>query len=133
MYPHFIGYAPLVPAVKAERSANGWAGKGSARAVTEGTQVYAARLGFGPPGLTFRVDVAQPYGSIDADVINIVHSRCAMYGGYPKQLIGAHQYSTFMGGEALSLLADLVFRTNAKVKENPSMGVLFQPFGAYGK
>jgi hypothetical protein len=83
--------------------------------------------------LTYRVDISKSYGSTDADVINTLYNKCPIYGGYPKHLIDAHQYSTFMGGEALSLLADLVVRTKMKVKEDPSMNVLFQPFGAFGK
>lgn len=132
-YPRFVGYAPLLPIVRAERKSYGWARQRSAGTITVGTQIFAARFGFGPPGLTYRVDVSKSYGSTDDDVINTLYNKCPMYGGYPKNLIDAHQYCTFLGGEALSLLADLVARTGTKVKEDPSMSVLFQPFGAFGK
>jgi len=73
------------------------------------------------------------WGSNNDDVINDVYSKCQLYGGYPKALIDAHQYSAFLGSDKLLLLADLVVRTGLTVKEQPSLGVLFQPFGAFGK
>jgi hypothetical protein len=131
-YPTFVGYAGLMPALRSERDAYGTDGRTS-RAITEATGVFAVRFGFGPPGLTYRVDVSKSYGSSDEDVLNTVYDRCVFQGGYPRDLIDAHQNSSFIGGEALVLLADLVVRTGATVKEDPTMSILFQPFGAYGK
>ncbi len=136
VYPTFVGYAPLLPALKAERQAYERLKARKTRAsedITAGTELFAARFGFGPPGLTFRVDVSKSWGSSDEDVINDVYNKCQIYGGYPKPLIDAHHYSTFLGGDALMLLADLAVRANLRVKEEPSMSVLFQPFGAFGK
>lgn len=132
-YPTFVGYTSLLSAFRAESNAYARTGGRLPEDITAGTEIFAARFGFGPPGLTFRVDVSKSWGSTDSDVINDVYSKCQMYGGYPKPLIDAHQYSSFLGGEALNLLADLVVRTNLRVKERPSMDVLFQPFGAFGK
>ncbi|WKZ42016.1 MAG: DNA double-strand break repair nuclease NurA [Anaerolineales bacterium] len=132
-HPSFVGYAPLMKVLEKERSRLDELKMRSAGDLTAGTEIFAARFGFGPPGLTFRVDVSKTFGSSDADVINDVYSKCLITGGYPKPLIDAHHYSTFLSGDVLNLQADLVARTGYKIKEEPSMGVLFQPFGAFGK
>ena len=132
-YPTFVGYAPLLKALEQERLAYEHLNMRPPGDITQGTEVFAARFGFGPPGVTFRVDVSKCWGSDNDDVINDVYSKCQLYGGYPKALIDAHQYSAFLGSDKLLLLADLVVRTGLTVKEQPSLGVLFQPFGAFGK
>jgi len=132
-YPTFVGYAPLKAVLEAERSAYEQLNARPPGDITVGTELFAARFGLGPPGVTFRVDTSKCYGSLDQDIINDVHNKCQIYGGYPRPLIDAHQYSTFLGGEALNLLADLVVRTGLRVKEQPSMSVLFEPFGTFGK
>lgn len=132
-YPTFVGYAPLLKVLEKEREAFEELKMRPASDVTAGTEIFAARFGFGPPGLTFRVDVSKTFGSTDEDVINDVYSKCVITGGYPKPLIDAHHYSTFLSSDILNLQADLVARTGYKIKEEPSMGILFQPFGAFGK
>ena len=132
-YPTFVGYAPLMDVLKKERESYEELKIRPASGITSGTGVFAIRFGFGPPGLTFRVDVSKTFGSSDADVVNDVYSKCLMTGGYPKPLIDAHHYSTFLSSDILNLQADVVARTGYKIKEEPSLGVLFQPFGAYGK
>jgi NurA domain len=132
-YPTFVGYAPLLHALDTEHQAYEGVKTRALEDITAGTEIYAARFGFGPPGVTFRVDVSKSWGSNDQDVINDVYNKCQIYGGYPKPLIDAHHYSTFLGGDAMTLLADLAVRANLRMKEEPSMGVLFQPFGAFGK
>jgi hypothetical protein len=132
-YPTFVGYAPLLAVLEEERAAYDQGTMRAGSDVTAGTELYAARFGFGPPGLTFRVDVNKSGASTNDDVINDVYDKCPMYGGYPKPLIDAHHYSAFLGGDAITLLADLVVQTGIRVKEQPSLGVLFQPFGAFGK
>lgn len=129
----FIGYAPLLPVIKQERAAFEKLGMRAPSSVTAGTELYAARFGYGPPGLTFRVDVHKSRASTNDDIINNLYNRCQMYGGYPGPLIEAHQYSSFLPGDAQTLLTDLVVHTGLRVKEQPSMSVLFQPFGAFGK
>lgn len=132
-YPTFVGYAPLRHAIELERQGYEALNMRPARAVTEAEELYAVRFGFGPPGLTFRVDVNGSAAATKEDILNDVYFKTQIYGGYPRPLIDAHQYSSFMAGEALALLADLVVRTGIRIKEQPSMGVLFQPFGAFGK
>ncbi len=132
-HPYFVGFAPLMKTINKEREAYIKLKIRSAKDITAGTEVFAARFGFGPPGLTFRVDVYNTFGSTNEDVINDIYSKCRITGGYPKPLIDAHHYSTFLGGDILSLQADLVARTGLKIKEEPSLGILFQPFGAFGK
>ncbi|WP_129630253.1 DNA double-strand break repair nuclease NurA [Candidatus Oscillochloris fontis] len=132
-YPTFVGYAPLLQAIDLERQAYSDLKLRSANDITEAEEVYAVRFGFGPPGLTFRVDVTGSPAASKVDVLNDVYFNAQMVGGYPKPLIDAHQYSSFLPGEAMSLLADLVARTGIRTKEEPSMGILFQPFGAFGK
>ena len=131
--PAFVGYAPLLKAFEKEREEFDKLKMRPASDITAGTEIFAARFGFGPPGLTFRVDVSNTFGSTKEDVINDVYSKCVITGGYPKSLIDAHHYSTFLSGDILSLQADLVARTGLRIKEEPSMNVLFQPFGAFGK
>jgi hypothetical protein len=132
-YPTFVGYAPLMEVMEVERHAYEQQNMRAPEDITAGTEVFAARFGFGPPGITFRVDTSKSWGSTDVDIINDVYNKCQIYGGYPKPLIDAHQYSSFLGGEAVNLLADLVVRTNLRVKEQQSLGVLFEPFGSFGK
>lgn len=132
-YPTFVGYARLIEAIDREREAYEGLSVRAAKDITVGTEVFAVRFGFGPPGLTFRADISKSWGSTDEDVINDVYERCQLYGGYPRLLIDAHQYSAFLGAEKFGILADVVVRTGMRVKEEPSMSVLFQPFGAFGK
>ena len=132
-YPTFVGFSPLFNVIEQERAAYAQHNIRAGRDVTAGTELYAARFGFGPPGVTFRVDVNKSMGSTDADVINDVYNKCQIYGGYPRPLIDAHQYSQFLAGDAMTLLADLVVKTGLRAREQPSLGVLFQPFGAFGK
>lgn len=132
-YPTFVGYAPLLQAINTERQSYNYQSLRTASDITEGEEVYAVRFGFGPPGLTFRVDVSGSPAASKTEVLKDVYFNAQMVGGYPKPLIDAHQYSSFLSGEAISLLADLVVRTGIRIKEQPSMGILFQPFGAFGK
>ena len=132
-YPTFVGYAPLLQLIVQERAAYAQGTVRLGRDVTAGTELYAARFAFGPPSVTFRVDVSKSMASTDTDVINDVYNKCQIYGGYPRPLIDAHQYSTFLAGDAMMLLSDLVVRANLHVREQPSLGVLFQPFGSFGK
>jgi hypothetical protein len=56
-----------------------------------------------------------------------------LYGGYPMILIDAHRYSSFLGLDAMSIVADLAVRFGYKIQPEPSMEVLFQPFNAFAK
>jgi hypothetical protein len=132
-YPTFVGYAPLLDAIRKERESYEQSGVRAVEDLTEGTEIFAARFGFGPPGLTFRVDVSKSMGSTDSEIINDVYNKCQIYGGYPKPLIDAHQYSVIFGSDAIALLSDVAVRSGLRVKEEPSMDVLFRPFGSFGK
>lgn len=132
-FPTFVGYAPLLQVIEQERGAYMQGTVRAGRDVTAGTELYAARFAFGPPGVTFRVDVSKSMGSTDVDVINDVYNTCHIYGGYPRPLIDAHHYSAFLAGDGITLLSDLVVHTGLHVREQPSLEVLFQPFGAFGK
>lgn len=131
--PDFVGYAPLLSILKQEREAWQELGARPANTVTLGTELYAARFGYGPPGITFRVDVHKSRASTNDEIINDLYNKCQMYGGYPRPLIDAHQNSSFLPADVEILLTDLVVRTGLRAKEEPSMSVLFQPFGAFGK
>jgi hypothetical protein len=132
-YPTFVGFAPLFAALETERQGYRALNLRPASEISEAEEIYAVRFGFGPPALTFRVDVCGSPAAPKEDVLNDIYSKTQMYGGYPRPLIDAHHYSTFLPGDAVSILADLVVRTGIQIKEQPSMGVLFQPFGAFGK
>jgi hypothetical protein len=95
--------------------------------------MYAARFGFGPSSITFRVDLHNCRGKTADEVINDVYNYCRIYGGYPKPLIEAHQYSCFLFQDFQNILAQAAINLGAKPQEQPTMEVLFQPFGSFGK
>ena len=132
-YPKFVGYAKLLDALKKERAAYQTNNMRSPGEITAGHEVFAVRFGFMPPGVTFRVDVFRSLGHTTDDVINEVHNKCLIYGGYPRPLIDAHQYSCFQSSDKLSLLSEIAVQTGLRVKEEPSLEILFKPFGAFGK
>ncbi len=123
--PEFIGYAQLNDLLNEERSHDS---RRSAVSVAEA--VYAVRFSYAPLGLTFRVDVNSARGLIAREVLDNVFSCCRIYGGYPRPLIEAHQYSSFLYQDVQTLLADVIVRLGVRPHEQPSMEVLFQPFGA---
>ncbi|MCP9494114.1 MAG: DNA double-strand break repair nuclease NurA [Pyrinomonadaceae bacterium MAG19_C2-C3] len=123
--PEFIGYAQLDSFIAEERSDDS---RRSAVSVAEA--VYAVRFSYAPLGLTFRVDVNSAKGLIAGEVLDNVFSSCRIYGGYPRPLIEAHQYSSFLYQDVQTLLADVIVRLGVRPHEQPSMEVLFQPFGA---
>lgn len=123
--PGFIGYARLDELIKSERSDDS---RRSAVSVAEA--VYAVRYSYAPLGLTFRVDVNSAEGLLAPEVLDNVFSCCRIYGGYPRPLIEAHQYSSFLYQDVQTLLADVIVRLGVRPHEQPSMEVLFQPFGA---
>jgi hypothetical protein len=132
--PAFVGYMPLKEIIRAERDE--LVSQGIARRVediTMGNELFAARLGLGPPALTFRVDVKNSIRSTHSEVIESVFSDCQIHGCYPKPLIEAHQHSSFLYQDVQLLLADLVVRTGARPKERQSMDWLFAPVGSASK
>jgi hypothetical protein len=129
--PEFIGYAPLSKTIDKERQAVA-GGQQSLRSVQElsvAEEIYAVRFSYAPPGLTFRADVHSTLGCLAPEVLNQVYSRCQIYGGYPRPLIEAHQYSSFLYQELQLLLVDVIVGDGLRPQEEPSMDVLFQPFG----
>jgi hypothetical protein len=130
--PEFIGYAPLTQILETERQlAN--QNKKSLRSVQEisvAEEIYAVRFSYAPPGLTFRADIHSTLGCLPAEVLNKVYSRCQIYGGYPRPLIEAHQHSSFLYHDVQNLIVDVVVRLGLRPLEEPSMDILFQPFGA---
>jgi hypothetical protein len=130
--PGFVGYAPLTQALQQERqaaSANGQTVR-SVAAISVADQIFAVRFSYAPPALTFRADVHPALGLLPGEVLDRVYNRCQIYGGYPRPLIECHQYSSFMYQDVQSLLVDIVVRLGVRPQEEPSMEVLFQPFGA---
>lgn len=130
--PEFIGYVPLSQVLDQERllaSANGKSARRvSSLSVAE--QIFAVRFSYAPPGLTFRADVHPALGFLASEILDLVYSLCQIYGGYPRPLIEAHQYSSFLFQDVQSLLVDVIVRLGVRPQEQPSMEVLFQPFGA---
>jgi len=131
----FIGFLSLKDVVNQERkeTRSKQSGTKPRLRVTMAKEMYAARFGFGPLSLTFRVDVHNCKGKRASEVINDVYNYCRIYGGYPKPLIEAHQNSCFLFQDFQNLLADVAVRLGVKPEEQPSMEVLFQPFGSFGK
>jgi hypothetical protein len=129
--PAFIGYAPLTQILQQERQAAS-ANNQSLRpveAISVAEEIYAVRFSYAPPGLTFRIDIHPALGYLAPEVLDQVYSRCQIYGGYPRPLIEAHQYSSFLSQDMQSLLVDVIVRLGVRPQEEPSMDVLFQPFG----
>jgi hypothetical protein len=133
--PDFVGFVPLSDIIRQERQDMQRKGEKvrSVLAVTLAEAIYAVRFSYASPGLTFRVDVNAASGSTPDEVLNLVQNRCQIYGGYPRPLIEAHQYSSFFAQDAQLLLADVVVRLEVHPQEQPTMNVLFEPFGAFGK
>jgi len=129
----FVGYVPIKDRVQQERREARGAGQGVRIKVTVAKQMYAARFGFGPSSITFRVDLHNCRGKTTDEVINDVYNYCRIYGGYPKPLIEAHQYSCFLFQDFQNILAQATINLGAKPQEQPTMEVLFQPFGSFGK
>ena len=128
--PDFIGYAPLIQIIRQERQAL-VANNQFVRPVEElsvADEIYAVRFSYAPPGITFRTDVKPAFGYPPSSVVEQVYSRCQIYGGYPRPLIEAHQYSSFLYQDTQMLLVELVVN-GFRPQEEPSMEVLFQPFG----
>jgi len=96
-------------------------------------ELFAVRFGLGPPALTFRVDVHNSIRSTANEVLNDVFDQCQIQGCYPKPLIEAHQFSSFLFQDAQTLTSDLIVRTGARPKEDLSMEWMFSPFGSFGK
>jgi hypothetical protein len=132
--PNFVGYAPLKEIMAEERSK--YVEQGIVReasAITLANELFAVRFGLGPPSLTFRVDVHNSIRSTPFEVIADVFSQCQIQGCYPRPLIEAHQFGSFLFQDVQTLTADLIARTGARPKEDPSMEWMFSPFGASRK
>lgn len=132
--PTFVGYIPLQEALEREREK--YVKEGRARtvsAITMADELYAVRFGLGPPAMAFRVDVRSSISSTPVEVLNNAVAQCPIHGCYPRPLIEAHQFSSFLFQDVQLLTADVVVRTGARPREDPSMGWMFQPFGALGK
>jgi len=133
-WPTFVGYMPLKETLAREREK--YVQEGLARRVSEITlanELFAVRFGLGPPALTFRVDVHNSIRSTPTEVLNYTVNQCQIHGCYPKPLIDAHQFSSFVYQDVQLLTADLVARTGARPKEDSSMSWMFEPFGGFGK
>jgi hypothetical protein len=129
----FVGYVPIKDAVQQERREAKGTGQSVRIKVTVAKQMYAAKFGFSPSSITFRVDLHNCRGQTADEVINDVYNHCRIYGGYPKPLIEAHQYSCFLFQDFQNILAQAAIKLGAKPQEQPTMEVLFQPFGSFGK
>lgn len=129
----FIGYIPIKKALEQKRKEAKRSGESVRTRVTVAKNMYAARFGFGPSTMTFRVDLHNCRGKTDDEVINDVYNYCRIYGGYPKPLIEAHHHSCFLFQDFQNILAQATVRLGAKPQEEPSMEILFQPFGSFGK
>lgn len=132
--PTFVGYAPLKQLIDEERKQ--YAQQGvirEASAITLANELFAVRFGLGPPSLTFRADVHNSIRSTPNEVLNDAFNQCQIQGCYLRPLIEAHQFSSFLFQDVQTLTADLVVRTGARPKEDPSMEWMFSPFGAFGK
>jgi NurA domain-containing protein len=129
--PDFTGYVPLKEVLEDERLTAAGMGRSvrSVEALSVAQEMYAVRFSFAPPGLTFRVDVNAAEGMLAPEVLNQVYSNCQIYGGYPRPLIEAHQFSSFLYQDVQTLLADAIVRLGVRPQEKPSMEVIFQPFG----
>jgi hypothetical protein len=132
-YPDFVGYASIRAAIDEERQSVVQATGRLLSAVSAADDIFAVRFSYTPPGLTFRVDVHPRLGYLSAEVLDQVFNQCQIYGGYPRPLIEAHQYSAFLYQDVRLLLADVVARLGVHPEEKPSMEVLFQPFGGSRK
>lgn len=129
----FVGYVAIKDAIQKERKEARRSGDSVRARVTVAKQMYAVRFGFGPSSMTFRVDLHNCRGKTADEVINDVYNYCRIYGGYPKPLIEAHQHSCFLFQDFQNLLAQATVKLGARPQEQPSMEVLFQPFGSFGK
>ena len=129
--PGFIGHARLTTLLEAERQATVSSGQSvrSVQALSVAEDIYAARFGYAPTSLTFRVDVHPSLGFRSPEVLDVVYNYCQIYGGYPRPLIDAHQHSSFLYQDVQTLLADVTVRLGLSPQAQPSMEVLFQPFG----
>jgi hypothetical protein len=67
------------------------------------------------------------------EVLQHIFDQCQIQGCYLRPLIDAHQYSSFFFQDVQTLTADLIARTGAHPREDPSMEWMFAPFGALGK
>ena len=127
----FIGYAPIASLLEEERQAHledDQSGR-PVQAVSLADDIYAVRFTYPPLGLTFRIDVHPRLGTLSREVLDQVYSSCQIYGGYPRPLIETHQYSSFLYQDVQLLLADITVKVGVRPQEQPSMSVLFQPFG----
>jgi len=132
--PTFVGYMPLKQALERERERYVREGRvRTASAITMADELYAVRFGLGPPALTFRVEVCNSIRSSVSEVLNNAIAQCPIHGCYPRPLIEAHQFSSFLFQDVQLLTADVVVRTGARPKDDPSMSWMFEPFGALGK
>ena len=131
--PDFIGYVPIKKLLQDERRKAQKAGGKNRIRVTKASEMYAAKFGFSPTSMTFRVDLHNCRGMTTDEVINDVYNYCRIYGGYPKPLIEAHQNSCFLFQDFQNLLAQATVKLGSKPQFQPSMDILFQPFGASGK
>ena len=129
--PEFIGYAPLKDIIAQERQ-EAAAKNQSLRSIEDLTiadEIYAVRFSYTPPGITYRTDVKPASGYPPYNIVEQVYDRCQIYGGYPRPLIEAHQYSSFLYQDVQTLLVEVVVKHGVRPQEEPSMEVLFQPFG----
>jgi hypothetical protein len=129
--PTFIGYAPLTEILAAEREpleGEDQVGR-SVTALTLADDIFAVRFGYGPTSMTFRVDLHPSVGLKSSNILDQLFTCCPIYGGYPRPLIDAHQFSSFMYQDIQNLIADVVVRLGVRPEERQSMEVLFQPFG----
>lgn len=129
----FIGYVPIKKIVIKQRREEKKLGNSVRIRITMAKQMYAAKFGFSPSSITFRVDLHNCLGKTSDEVINDVYNYCRIYGGYPKPLIEAHQYSCFMFQDCQNLVAQATVRLGVRPQEQPTMEILFQPFGSFGK
>lgn len=129
----FIGYVPIKKLLQDERRKAQKAGGKNRIRVTKASEMYAAKFGFSPTSMTFRVDLHNCRGMTTDEVINDVYNYCRIYGGYPKPLIEAHQNSCFLFQDFQNILAQATVKLGSKPQFQPSMDILFQPFGASGK
>lgn len=132
--PELVGFMPLKEVIAKEREKMVQLGQArDISAVTLGNEIFAVRFGLGPPAATFRVDVHNSKRSTPSEVLSNTINQSQIHGCYPRPLIDAHQYSSFLFQDVQLMTADLVARTGARPKEDQSMGWMFEPFGAFGK
>jgi hypothetical protein len=130
--PQFVGFAKLNDVLEKQREAIEDDKGREVSKLSLADSIYAVRFGY-HPGITFRVDVHPAMGLLSDEVLNRVYSSCLIYGGYPLPLIEAHQYSSFLFQDVQSLITDAVVRLGVRPLDQPTMEVLFQPFGAKNK